>query len=86
MKNIRTILLLSATCLTIIGTETSFASLNGASLLDYTGASATSTSICNNIIPYQVVHLHQVHQVQVVVILMTRGVLTIPNVAIWKAI
>ena len=51
MKNIRTILLLSATCLTIIGTETSFASLNGASLLDYTGASATSTSICNNIIP-----------------------------------
>ena len=51
MKNIRTILLLSATCLTIMGAETSFASLNGASLLDYKGASATSTSICNNIIP-----------------------------------
>ncbi len=49
MKNIRTILLLSATCLTIIGAETSFASLNGASLLDYTGASATSTSICNTV-------------------------------------
>ena len=51
MKNIRTILLLSATCLTIIGAETSFASLNGASLPSYTGSSATSTSICNNIIP-----------------------------------
>ena len=51
MKNIRTILLLSATCLTIMGAETSFASLNGASLLDYKGASATSTSICNHIIP-----------------------------------
>ena len=51
MKNIRTILLLSATCLTIIGAETSFASLNGASLLGYKGALATSTSICNNIIP-----------------------------------
>ena len=49
MKNIRTILLLSATCLTIMGAETSFASLNGASLLDYTGASATSTSICNTV-------------------------------------
>ncbi len=49
MKNIRTILLLSATCLTIIGAETSFASLNGASLPSYTGSSATSTSICNTV-------------------------------------
>ena len=169
MKNIRTIMLLSATCLTIMGAETSFASLNGASLLDYKGALATSTSICNHIIPspkgnvkshthlvaaspsphlsssnlpqtstlvanvcfvtdtgecrgnqfegglkevtllitphrlrvvpvvravvvhqvqghHQVVHLHQVHQVQVVVILTKHGALTIPNVAIGKAI
>ena len=49
MKNIRTILLLSATCLTIMGAETSFASLNRASLPSYTGSSATSTSICNTV-------------------------------------